>query len=787
MRTAQQMPAPPLSGAQAPPPTARRPYAAAPAPRAAMLSPAPAPATATREIRQGRSRSPRRDLARREPRLGGRGPIGIEAAAPHSRSSPGTPRLSAAAAPAPAPTRRCVQDPCRSTSASMVAGQRPTSGASHLLFDRTGTRAFATDCSQRAVSDPIKSLPLQPAQMQRSATLLKVPSALAAPTMERAHSKNVAVDSGLLPSEVARAQANPQRNLHKSSESFTSMMGRRGEIERAPPTAKTLELWTPTYSSSVALARFSTGVMPDQAQPDIRAGWFKSPVENVSMEQLNHAHDRGCFFAFQLDHVAPWKECYIEFCKGGFSAKPQLNILSASAAFGGQFRAPSSSSCVALFFPGFDIHAIKLLLRSPGTACCTMLGESPRHPILQYALIRPAELPLGLSVNLRPKSLQDLTHNERLAKEYFIKVVMPGLGAHQDDVAARIECLVDGLSSEEIQKVAGYVPAIFDDRPGAQVEAVRFRGTAKSASAPSFVELWQSVPGQAAQVKHVLLKRGDNPHQDRFALAMARVFNHLWQREGVGVSVAGRGELVQNVVYGVLQAGVRSSIIEVVNGSSPVRSFHDRHSKAMMAMFGDAWWQGDLNDWVPSAPLLASAAAAFTTAYVLGVGDRHQDNMLVTRDGRLFNIDFGYLFGDQPRFIDAKPFAIPVALRTALVQNGPLWGTFKAACVRAFAALVKHREFVILQAIETARALGSHYLITHALTFGQRLAEAGLQAAGSHSDTMHNLLNSLDASAGDSLDSYVQAVGHELSQSIERGVYGHQTKDIVHERRCSIM
>jgi len=212
----------------------------------------------------------------------------------------------------------------------------------------------------------------------------------------------------------------------------------------------------------------------------------------------------------------------------------------------------------------------------------------------------------------------------------------------------------------------------------------------------------------------------------------------------------------------------------------------------MFAMFGDAWWQGDLNDWVPSAPLLASAAAAFTTAYILDIGDRHQDNMLVTRDGHLFNVDFGYLFGDHPRFVDAQPFAIPVAFRTALVQNGPLWGVFKAACVRAFATLVKHREFVVLQAIETARALGSHFLITNALTFGKKLADPGIEVAqkalSRRPEVVQGcLFNVLDMCSDASLDSYIEVVGRDLSQKIDRGVYGHQAKDIIHERRCAVM
>jgi phosphatidylinositol 3-kinase len=36
--------------------------------------------------------------------------------------------------------------------------------------------------------------------------------------------------------------------------------------------------------------------------------------------------------------------------------------------------------------------------------------------------------------------------------------------------------------------------------------------------------------------------------------------------------------------------------------------------------------------------------------YLLGVGDRHNDNLMVTTEGKFFDIDFGYAFGNEVRW-----------------------------------------------------------------------------------------------------------------------------------------
>eukprot|EP00483_Globobulimina_turgida_P005348 UN05358 len=93
--------------------------------------------------------------------------------------------------------------------------------------------------------------------------------------------------------------------------------------------------------------------------------------------------------------------------------------------------------------------------------------------------------------------------------------------------------------------------------------------------------------------------------------------------------------------------------------------------------------------------LIASSVGSYIAVYIMGVGDRHFDNILIRDDGTLFHIDFGYILG-QKVSLDTAEFAITNDLYNIIIgQEEEVWQEFIEVCVDAFMILRKHIEELI--------------------------------------------------------------------------------------------
>lgn len=92
---------------------------------------------------------------------------------------------------------------------------------------------------------------------------------------------------------------------------------------------------------------------------------------------------------------------------------------------------------------------------------------------------------------------------------------------------------------------------------------------------------------------------------------------------------------------------------------------------------------------------IKSCAGMCVLTYILGVGDRHHDNIMLTKKGQLFHIDFGFVFGKDP-----KPMPPPFRLSRGMVDamggiESDGFVKFGKNCCQAFNWLRKSANVVL--------------------------------------------------------------------------------------------
>ena len=186
----------------------------------------------------------------------------------------------------------------------------------------------------------------------------------------------------------------------------------------------------------------------------------------------------------------------------------------------------------------------------------------------------------------------------------------------------------------------------------------------------------------------VIFKNGDDLRQDQLIIQMVTLMDFLLKRVNLDLKLT---------PYRILATGPRDGMIEFVSNSSPISEVLAKHGSIQEYFRAHSPEPGAQFGVRPDvlATFIKSLAGYCVITYLLGIGDRHLDNIMLLPQGNLLHIDFGFIFGQDP-----KPMPPPFRLAPSMVEAMGGEGhenflRFKRYCCQAYNCFRGHANLIL--------------------------------------------------------------------------------------------
>ncbi|KAL1751342.1 kinase-like domain-containing protein [Schizophyllum commune] len=187
----------------------------------------------------------------------------------------------------------------------------------------------------------------------------------------------------------------------------------------------------------------------------------------------------------------------------------------------------------------------------------------------------------------------------------------------------------------------------------------------------------------------VIFKDGDDMRQDQLVIQLFTLMDRLLRQENLDLKLTPYDVLATGPLQGMARFIPSKTIAAIMSEHGSLLNYLRANNPDDGSVGTSGVEPGVIDTFV------RSCAGYCVVTYLLGVGDRHLDNLLVAPDGHFFHVDFGYILGRDP-----KPFPPPVKVCKEMVDGmggaqSPHYARFKNFCFTAFTILRKSANLIL--------------------------------------------------------------------------------------------
>nr|BAN65271.1 phosphatidylinositol 3- and 4-kinase domain containing protein [Babesia bovis] len=196
---------------------------------------------------------------------------------------------------------------------------------------------------------------------------------------------------------------------------------------------------------------------------------------------------------------------------------------------------------------------------------------------------------------------------------------------------------------------------------------------------------WRKSDTPMRMEKRVLFKYKDDLRLDQLCQQIAMLCRTVLEGHGVKSYI---------FTYKVVPTSHNDGFLDIVDETKALSDILNDYGSIGGYVFEDN--PSAFEEFCRRLNFVGSLAAYSAITYILGVGDRHNDNLIISRSGHVIHVDYGYILGADPKPLPAAPFKLSKELLKFMGgYNSFLYNKFKMRFYLVYSVLRHHAKLII--------------------------------------------------------------------------------------------